>query len=148
MQNSSEAEYRTWTIRTSAADNAWGSVTFGGGLFVAVSVDGSGDGVMTSPDGMSWTIRASAADNMWQSVTFGNGGFVATASFAPVSGDRVMTSGLSGSSSVTDAATIPAVPDVMQAVGRPATGCATYVSTGSVNKGNVAGTGWNPSWGT
>jgi YVTN family beta-propeller protein len=41
---------------------------------------------------------------------------------------------------------IPAVPDVMQAVGRPATGCATYISTGSVHKGNVAGTGWNPSW--
>ena len=43
---------------------------------------------------------------------------------------------------------VPVVPDVMQAVGRPITGCATYVSTGSDNKGNVAGTGWNPSWGT
>ena len=39
-----------------------------------------------------------------------------------------------------------AVPDVLQAVGRPSTGCATYASTGSVNLGSVVGTGWNPSW--
>ena len=104
------------------------------------------DCLLPSPDGITWTIGASVVNNGWGSVTFGNGLFVAVADSG--SGDRVMTSGLSGSSSVTDAATIPAVPDVMQAVGRPATGCATYVSTGSVNKGNVAGTGWNPSWGT
>ena len=37
----------TWTSRTSAADNAWYSVAYGDGLFVAVSGDGT-DRVMTS----------------------------------------------------------------------------------------------------
>ena len=37
-----------WTIRTSAADNAWYSVTYGNGLFVAVSATGTGNRVMTS----------------------------------------------------------------------------------------------------
>ena len=38
----------TWTSRTSAADNAWNSVTYGNGLFVAVSTTGTGNRVMTS----------------------------------------------------------------------------------------------------
>ena len=38
----------TWTIRTSAADNEWLSVTYGNGLFVAVSWTGTGNRVMTS----------------------------------------------------------------------------------------------------
>ena len=76
-----------WTIQTSAADNSWQSVTYGNGLFVAVSISGSGNRVMTSPDGSSWTIRTSAADNVWNSVTFGNGLFVAVAESG--SGDRV-----------------------------------------------------------
>jgi len=38
----------TWTSRTSAADNAWRSVTYGDGLFVAVSTTGTGNQVMTS----------------------------------------------------------------------------------------------------
>ena len=39
-----------WTIRASAADNAWVSVTYGKGLFVAVAASGPGwgDWVMTS----------------------------------------------------------------------------------------------------
>jgi len=52
----------TWTSRTSAADNSWQSVTYGNGLFVAVSYDGT-NRVMTSPDGITWTSRKSAADN-------------------------------------------------------------------------------------
>lgn len=36
-----------WTIRTSAADNGWHAVTFGNGLFVAVSDTGIGNRVMT-----------------------------------------------------------------------------------------------------
>ena len=31
----------TWTIQASAANNDWASVTYGNGLFVAVSYDGS-----------------------------------------------------------------------------------------------------------
>jgi LPXTG-motif cell wall-anchored protein len=65
----------TWTSRTSASDNIWNSVTWGGPagaqLFVAVAYTGTGNRVMTSPDGITWTSRASAADKMWLSVTWG-----------------------------------------------------------------------------
>jgi hypothetical protein len=80
----------TWTIQNSAADNNWREVTYGNGLFVAVSFDGVGNRVMTSPDGITWTSRTSAADNSWYSVTYGNGLFVAV-SFSGT-GNRVMTS--------------------------------------------------------
>ena len=78
------------TARTSAADNAWTSVTYGNGLFVAVANTGTGNRVMTSPDGINWTARTSAADNDWYSVTYGNGLFVGVASSG--TGNRVMTS--------------------------------------------------------
>jgi hypothetical protein len=39
----------TWTSGISAADNTWSSVTYGNGLFVAVSDSGTGNRVMTSP---------------------------------------------------------------------------------------------------
>ncbi len=80
----------TWTLRASAADNYWFSVTFGNGLFVAVAGSGVGNRVMTSPDGIAWTLRASAADNYWTSIAFGNGLFVAVAITG--AGNRVMTS--------------------------------------------------------
>ena len=79
-----------WTIRTSAADNDWRSVTYGAGLFVAVAQTGTGNRVMTSPDGITWTIRTSAADNQWLGVTYGAGLFVAVAQTG--TGNRVMTS--------------------------------------------------------
>ena len=47
----------TWTSRTSATDNSWNSVTYGNGLYVAVSSSGTGNRVMTSPDGINWTSR-------------------------------------------------------------------------------------------
>ena len=80
----------TWISRTSAADYSWNSITYGNGLFVAVALSGTGDRVMTSPDGITWTIRTSAADNSWRSVTYGNGLFVAVAGSG--AGNRVMTS--------------------------------------------------------
>ncbi len=79
-----------WTQRTSASNNDWNSVTYGNGIFVAVSSTGTGDRVMTSPDGITWTSRTSAVDNEWTSVTYGNGKFVAVARTG--TGDRVMTS--------------------------------------------------------
>ncbi|MFH1233503.1 MAG: hypothetical protein V1649_02515, partial [Patescibacteria group bacterium] len=79
-----------WTIRTSAVDNQWLSVTYGNGLFVAVANTGTGNRVMTSPDGINWTIRTTPANNDWLSVTYGNGLFVAVA--ATGVGNRVMTS--------------------------------------------------------
>ena len=78
-----------WTIRTSAADNSWLSVCYGNGLFVAVAITGTGNRVMTSPDGITWTIRASTADNDWHSVCYGNGLFVAVSYSG--TGNRVMT---------------------------------------------------------
>jgi len=55
---------------------------------VAVAYSGTGNRVMTSPDGISWTLRSSAADNDWLSVTYGGGLFVAVASTG--AGNRVM----------------------------------------------------------
>jgi hypothetical protein len=62
------------------------------GLFVAVASTGTGNRVMTSPDGISWTARSSAADNSWVSVCWSKemGLFVAVASTG--TGNRVMTS--------------------------------------------------------
>ena len=77
-----------WTSRTSAADNSWSGVTYGNGLFVAVSYDGASR-VMTSADGITWTPHTAAAASTWQSVTYGNGLFVAVSSDGT---DQVMTS--------------------------------------------------------
>lgn len=78
-----------WILRDASINNNWQSVTFGNGLFVAVANSGSGDRIMTSPDGINWTTRVSAADNFWRSVTFGNGLFVAVANGGT---NRIMTS--------------------------------------------------------
>jgi hypothetical protein len=61
------------------------------GLFVAVANTGTGNRVMTSPDGITWTARTSAADNQWHSVTWSPeaGLFVAVAYSG--TGNRVMT---------------------------------------------------------
>ena len=86
----------TWTIRSSAADNAWTSLTWGGpaGLFVAVAWSGTGNRVMTSPDGVTWTSRSTPVDNLWFSVTWG--GPAGSETFVAVAysgtGNRVMTS--------------------------------------------------------
>ena len=82
-----------WTVRSSAADNGWLSVCWSKevGLFVAVAETGTGNRVMTSPDGISWTARSSAADNAWHSVCWSKevGLFVAVAYTG--TGNRVMT---------------------------------------------------------
>jgi hypothetical protein len=62
---------------------------------VAVSSTGTGNRVMTSPDGINWTIQNSAVNNEWRAVTWGGPvgqqKYVAVA--ASGTGDRVMTSG-------------------------------------------------------
>jgi hypothetical protein len=82
-----------WSTRSSAADYGWHSVCWSAeaGLFVAVADSGTGNRVMTSPDGITWTIRSSAADNGWLSVCWSAeaGLFVAVALSG--SGNRVMT---------------------------------------------------------
>lgn len=81
---------QTWVNTTPAAANNWKSVAFGNGLFVAVSITGAGNRVMTSPDGITWTTRASAADNNWSDICWGNNLFVAVSSTGGV--NSVMTS--------------------------------------------------------
>lgn len=81
-----------WVSRVSAADNEWRSITYGNGLFVAVAKSGTGNRVMTSPDGITWTSRTSAGDFDWHSVTFGNNIFVAVAFSSSSAGNSVMTS--------------------------------------------------------
>ncbi len=78
----------TWTPRTAAQANQWRSITYGNGLFVAVSSDGT-NRVMTSPDGITWTARTAAEANFWYSITYGNGLFVAVSLDGT---NRVMTS--------------------------------------------------------
>ncbi len=80
-----------WIMRSSPSNN-WTSVCYGDGLFVAVANTGTGNRVMTSPDGITWTIRTSAADNSWTSVCYApdKGLFVAVANTSI--GNRVMTS--------------------------------------------------------
>ncbi len=69
-----------WTTRIPPVDNQWMSVTYGKGLFVAVSNSGTSDRVMSSQDGLTWLTQTSAADNTWAGVTYGGGQFVAVAS--------------------------------------------------------------------
>jgi hypothetical protein len=78
----------TWTARAAAEANVWYSVTYGNGLYVAVSNDGT-NRVMTSPNGITWTARAAAEANTWFSVTYGNGLYVAVSNDGT---NRVMTS--------------------------------------------------------
>ena len=63
-----------WTAQTAAEQNGWSSVTYGNGLFVAVSTSGTHK-VMTSPDGITWTNRTVIFGVTF--VTYGNSLFVA-----------------------------------------------------------------------
>ena len=83
-----------WTSRTSPVDNDWRSICWSLqlGIFVAVSSSGTGNRVMTSPDGINWTSRTSPVDNDWRSICWSLqlGIFVAVSSSG--TGNRVMTS--------------------------------------------------------
>ncbi len=78
----------TWTAQAASEANVWRNVTFGNGLFVAVSSDGT-NRVMTSPNGITWTAQAASEANFWDAVTFGNDLFVAASQDGT---NRVMTS--------------------------------------------------------
>jgi hypothetical protein len=79
----------TWTSHLGAGSNAWLSVAYGNGTFVAVGT-GSGSKVKTSTDGINWTNPTYPVENTWRSVTYGGGQFVAVA-FSGTT-QRVMTS--------------------------------------------------------
>jgi len=84
----------TWTARTSAADNQWLAVCWSSelSLFCAVANSGTGDRVMTSPDGVTWTARTSAADNQWLAVCWSSELSLFCAVASTGVGNRVMTS--------------------------------------------------------
>ena len=80
-----------WTSQSASSFQDWHSITYGNGLFVAVSFGGAANGVMTSPDGVTWTNRTAPAGR-WQAVTYGNGLFVAVGGNASTPSGYVMTS--------------------------------------------------------
>jgi hypothetical protein len=78
-----------WLDTAFATLRVWTAITYGKGLFVAVS-EAAATTVTTSPDGINWSNQISVAGNDWRGVTFGNSLFVAVASSGV--GNRVMTS--------------------------------------------------------
>jgi len=65
----------TWVSVTSSpvvVENDWKRVCFSPelGLFCAVGTSGTGNRVMTSPDGNNWTIRTSAANQDWYDIVW------------------------------------------------------------------------------
>ena len=105
----------SWISRSTPGGNSykWNSVTYGNGLFVAVTSlslfpTNSGNRVMTSPDGITWISRSptGAPTYNWTSVTYGNGVFVAVANNnagRPL--EQVMTSPDGTTWTIRDAAT-------------------------------------------
>ena len=63
----------------------WYSVCYGNGLFVAVASSGTGNRVMTSPDGITWTSLAPLPQTTVGAPSANNGLFVAC--LTPVSGN-------------------------------------------------------------
>ena len=84
----------SWITSTTPVDNTWRALTWSPelGLFVAVSSIGTGDRVMTSPDGVNWTSRTSAVDNDWRAVAWSPELGLFAAISVTGTGNRVMTS--------------------------------------------------------
>jgi hypothetical protein len=76
------------TQRTLPANASWTGVTYGGGVFVAVS---SGTTAATSADGITWTQRTLPVSADWSAVAYGGGTFVAVAP-SGLAGGAVATS--------------------------------------------------------
>jgi outer membrane protein OmpA-like peptidoglycan-associated protein len=79
-----------WSLQKAPNKNAWNSIAFGNGTFVAVGPSTNGDGVMRSTDGKNWIASNGVPNNNWSSVTYGNGIFVAVATTGV--GNRAMWS--------------------------------------------------------
>ncbi len=61
----------SWIARTITQSNgSWNSVVWSSelSLFVAVSSAGTGNRIMTSPDGITWTSRTNTTDKDWKSI--------------------------------------------------------------------------------
>ena len=83
-----------WVTQSSTADIEWRSVTWAPeiGLLVAVALTGSGNRMMTSPDGINWTLRTTPADNQWYSVAWADELNVLVSVASTGLGDRAMAS--------------------------------------------------------
>ena len=79
---------RTWISRGSLSNNTYTGITYGKGLFVAVSRLGT-NRVLTSSNGVTWVERSASQANSWRSVTYGDSLFVAVSNDGT---NRVMTS--------------------------------------------------------
>ena len=60
----------SWVSRNGSAANNWISVTWGNGLFVAISQlpTNASNAIMTSPDGINWTSRSAVTNGEWWKV--------------------------------------------------------------------------------
>jgi hypothetical protein len=65
-----------WTSQTQTEANQWSSITYGNGLFVAVSSNGSNP-IMASRNGEEWTPLAAPESNSWWDIHYASGRFVA-----------------------------------------------------------------------
>jgi hypothetical protein len=83
-----------WETHTILVTNAWDSVVWSPelSLFAAVAYSGTGNRVMTSPDGINWTTRATPADNSWFGITWASELSLFVAVAGSGSFNRVMTS--------------------------------------------------------
>ena len=83
----------TWTVRN-AFSNSWSSICWSPELmlFVVVSIDTTGNIIMTSPDGITWSSRTSPANNQWKSVCWSPKLMLFVAVSESGSTNRVMTS--------------------------------------------------------
>jgi hypothetical protein len=83
-----------WETHAIPVDIGWDSVAWSPelSLFAAVAYSGTGNRVMTSPNGVNWTTRTTPADNNWFGITWSS----ELSLFAAVAGsgslNRVMTS--------------------------------------------------------
>jgi hypothetical protein len=68
----------TWTTRTMPYFSYWQAVTYGGDIFVAITVNSN---AAISTDGITWTLTTNiASTGNWNSIAYGNGVFVTTQS--------------------------------------------------------------------
>ena len=89
------ADGTSWSAVAAAEANAWVSVDYGNGVWVAVSVLGTNRVMRSTDDGASWSAVAAAEANSWRSVAYGNGVWIAVSS---VGTNRVMRSTDDGAS--------------------------------------------------
>ena len=78
-----------WTAVAATEANAWSSVAYGNGVWVAVSFSGTNRVMRSTDDGVNWTAVAATEANSWRSVAYGNGVWVAVANSGT---NRVMRS--------------------------------------------------------